>query len=99
MLDNFKHASGGHKVYTTATAANQESYFCIDSIVLRTRVATVSPQDGRLPPASMLIETRDVEVQRIPVGTKTACGRQLLIPGSTFKLVMKDFLVAMAAER
>ena len=84
--DNFKHASGGHQVYTTAVRANQESYFSINSVILR--VATVSPQDVRLPPASMLIETRDVEVQRIPVGTQGNCDRQLLIPGSTFKLAV-----------
>ena len=83
---NFKHASNGYQAYTTATKENQESYFCIDSIVLR--VATVSPQDGRLPPASMLIETRDVEIQRIPVGTQQNCDRQLLIQGSTFKLAV-----------
>ena len=85
---NFKHASAGYSTsgYTTATAANQESDFSVDSIVLR--VATVTAQDGRLPPALMLIETRDVEIQRIPVGQQTTCDRQLLIPGSTFKLAV-----------
>ena len=85
---NFKHASAGYSAsgYTTAVQANQESYFSIDNIVLR--VATVTAQDGRLPPASMLVETRDVEIQRIPVGTQQTCDRQLLIPGSTFKLAV-----------
>ena len=69
---------------TTAATGTQQFMFGIETIVLR--CATISPQDGRLPPASMMLETRTVEIQRLPAGQQPAVDRQILIPGSTFKI-------------